>query len=548
MGCLALYAVVTKDDFGAYVMNRGLIVLLCLAVILTASRVAYAGVDYKGGGKPPDKGGYAQQNVNGVQSNGGVERGLMWTDGNGNGGTVDSGGSKIGFNIPKDYTIFSPPNKVKANGKEVEVWYQGSDGALYDKAMNRIKPETCEVVGIGEEEVEICTEEFLDELQEKLYDTLQAAVLAKKDEIVGNECRTKTEASHLVLRTKKTGSSNGGKYLVTLKSRYADMSKSAHSAPAGSLPGFMLSRYEVVADIHNHPPNEFGKDWFSVQDAISAWAGKRDKILYGCTSDVILWLHKEDGRVSQIVNDKGDEPATKWFVKNKHSGSLKVGERTYSIRKDYDYSSSVYDPEEWGTDEFVKFCNDKVNEASTECGGITGVEVGVRGWCNCGDNHGKRYIVGDMFCMYDKLKCDLAYTMCARCGCVVRPKDCVGNGLQIVDLSLYRELKRRNGGRLAWSDAFRPLKTRQSEIEAMPNGQIIVGGVCVCKETDPIKVGFTNKITGEFFVCCLCGRVREPDRNGDMPTGTTALSEMGLHEQAEKAGERIGNWLEGRSK
>ena len=174
-------------------------------------------------------------------------------------------------------------------------------------------------------------------------------------------------------------------------------------------------------------------------------------------------------------------------------------------------------------------------------------QVGVRGWCDCGDKHGKRYDVGDTFCICDKLKCDLAYTLCGRCGCAVRPKDCAGDGLQIVDLNLERELKRRSGGKLSWSDAFKPLKERQAEIEAMPNGRIIAGGACVCKEADPIKVGFTNKITGEFFVCCLCGRVREPDKNGDIPTGPTALSEMGLNDQARKAEERIDKWLNGRS-
>lgn len=171
-------------------------------------------------------------------------------------------------------------------------------------------------------------------------------------------------------------------------------------------------------------------------------------------------------------------------------------------------------------------------------------EVGVRGWCDCGDDHGKRYIVGDMFCMYDKLECDLAYTLCGRCGCVVRPKDCTGEGLQIVDVRLYKELKRKNGGKLAWLDAFGPLKARQSKIEAIPNGQVVVGELCTCKVADPISVGFTNKITGEFYVCCNCGRVREPDENGDVPSGPTALSEMGLNEQAEKESERIRNWLE----
>ena len=173
---------------------------------------------------------------------------------------------------------------------------------------------------------------------------------------------------------------------------------------------------------------------------------------------------------------------------------------------------------------------------------------GVRGWCDCGDDRGKRYIVGDMFCMYEKLECDLAYTLCGRCGCVVRPKDCAGEGLQIVDVRLYRELKQEKGGKLEWLDAVKPLRARQSKIEAIPNGQIVVEGRCVCKVADPINVGFTYKITGEFYVCCTCGRVREPDENGGVPNGPTALSEMGLNEQAEKESERILNWLgEGKS-
>ena len=169
--------------------------------------------------------------------------------------------------------------------------------------------------------------------------------------------------------------------------------------------------------------------------------------------------------------------------------------------------------------------------------------VGVRGWCICGEDHGKRYVVGDMFCMYSKLECDLAYTVCGRCGHAVHSKDCAGEGLQIVDVKLYKELKRRNGGKLAWLDAVDPLKARQSKLEAIPDGQIVVAGKCACREPDPIKVGFTNRETGEFFVCCLCGRVREPDENGDIPNGPTNLSEMGLDELANKASERILEWL-----
>ena len=106
-----------------------------------------------------------------------------------------------------------------------------------------------------------------------------------------------------------------------------------------------------------------------------------------------------------------------------------------------------------------------------------------------------------------------------------------------MDVKLYKELKQKNGGKLAWSDAFEPLKARQSKIESIPNGQIVVRGLCTCKVADPIKVGFTNKITEEFYVCCNCGRVREPDENGGVQNGPTALSEMGLNEQAEKESE-----------
>ena len=427
--------------------------LICCTFIIEALPVAVCGAvsygeavgkpkkfSYRGGSNIAEP---SERTSDAQRTNDESKQALAWADGDGDRGYVDEKGNahdndgrKIGIVVPPNYAIFKPPVKVKANGLDVDAWYQGTDGAIYDKNMNRIKPETCK--GTGEEEV--CTEDFLDDLQEKLYDTLQAAVLAKRNDIVGSECTTKTEASHLVLRTKATKSSSGGKYLVTLKSRFADKGKSAHSAPGGHLPYSMSSKYEVVADIHNHPPNNIGKDWFSVQDALSAWGGKIDAILYGCASDVFLWLHHDDGRVTQIVNERSDEPAIKWFVKNKSDGSWRVGEKSYSVPKGYDYSSSAYDPDEWGTDDFIKFYNRKYNSKaksdSIECGGVVGAEIGVYGWCDCGDDHGKRYIVGDMFCMYDKLKCDLAYTLCGRCGCVVCPKDCAGEGLQIMDVKL----------------------------------------------------------------------------------------------------------------
>ena len=76
-------------------MNRALTVLLCMFGVLTVFCVVNAGVGYKGGGKSPDKGGYAQQNVNGPQPEGRAQHGVV---------------------IPSSETIFSNEGRVITQG------------------------------------------------------------------------------------------------------------------------------------------------------------------------------------------------------------------------------------------------------------------------------------------------------------------------------------------------------------------------------------------------------------------------------------------------
>lgn len=454
-------------------MNHNLKEILCIVALLTAFLVAYAGVEYKGGGKPPDKGGYAQQDQMTLDEVEQIRESV-----------------KNGVCLERDVVANAPPEV-----REHVRGYQNGGGNLPASSEEALNNESCQPLDYGKS--------FLHDFNEKVADicnqspeTRSICYAAAFVEYIGGLPKgtvLNVDGEHNL----KIVCSNGEEYVFD---------KDGKIIPRGINEGtFNISDPE---DWVGHVQND-------IIAAILKLPDKSSLTQEECVKSLEEYIARERAREKKVKNIFAGKTSLK---EGTIKGVARASQRTNTV-------NDIQEPESIGSN-----------------------SVGVRGWCNCGDNHGKRYIVGDMFCMYDKLKCDLAYTMCARCGCVVRPKDCVGNGLQIVDLNLYRELKRRNGGRLAWSDAFRPLKTRQSEIEAMPNGQIIVGGVCVCKETDPIKVGFTNKITGEFFVCCLCGRVREPDRNGDMPTGTTALSEMGLHEQAEKAGERIGNWLEGRSK
>ncbi len=399
------------------------------------------------------------------------------------------------------------------------------------------------------------------------YSNAGTAAFAAAERFRGKECGIGVESSYIIYE-------KDGYYYLGTKAWYSNATKARGSAPVEYDQELISQGYNPVAVVHDHPNSK--TPWFSTGDAKGSKANELDCYVYTCNGarHGVLALDHNDGKVYEINPHTGmrtgigkTSPPVNLVRKSGSVGDKDPYQGVLSYQAFPGRNDKVVAAEGLSEIEIDSLCkkNDPLEEKvchadsvsvndlkATDVADANSVnlagEVGVRGWCDCGDHHGRRYIVGDMFCMYEKLECDLAYTLCGRCGCVVRPKDCAGKGLQIVDVRLYKELKQKRGRKLAWLDAFEPLKARQSKIEAIPNGQIVVGGLCACKVADPINVGFTNKISGEFYVCCNCGRVRAPDENGGIPNGPTALSEMGLNEQAERESERIRNWLgEGKS-
>jgi hypothetical protein len=192
-------------------------------------------------------------------------------------------------------------------------------------------------------------------------------------------------------------------------------------------------------------------------------------------------------------------------------------------------------------------------------------QVGVRGWCGCGDNHGKLYDVVDPFILMmcadkkdkspeaNKMLANLRYSyiLCAKCGKCRRPSarsnaaswDQVNwrHELVICDNILELQLFRAKG--LTSTQKMRLKLAPQEEfLKKIPDGGILFPGACACKVPDPVHVGplFSDY---EQYVCLICGHVRLPDATGNIPGGPTSLSSMGFDEQADAARKRLYQWL-----
>lgn len=175
----------------------------------------------------------------------------------------------------------------------------------------------------------------------------------------------------------------------------------------------------------------------------------------------------------------------------------------------------------------------------------TASNVGVRGWCGCGAEHGEIYGAGlkeeDNILIDGKLPLlgDFSYRLCGRCGKVLKPSRS-RQGAEIVDLRLERKYRDLVGRDISIKRYDALLKEAESKLLDIPDGGIVIHGTCGCRVPDPVRVGF---IDYEYHVCLLCGRVRLPDENGGVPCGPTALSQWGLEKQSERATKRVIEWL-----
>ena len=168
-------------------------------------------------------------------------------------------------------------------------------------------------------------------------------------------------------------------------------------------------------------------------------------------------------------------------------------------------------------------------------GGKTSAEdskVGVRGWCHCWDNeppgYGSLRRVGNGNEAEDKpetTRGDYSYRFCTRCGkCFSRRTAGDGAEADIIDLRVWEENHDKAGSTISVREYVALLSKAEDKLLQIPDGQIVIPGACHCKHPDPIRPGFYEDES--FYVCCFCGRVRLPGKDGDMPVGPTAWEAM----------------------
>ncbi|MGN0847959.1 MAG: hypothetical protein ACI4RA_11350, partial [Kiritimatiellia bacterium] len=170
---------------------------------------------------------------------------------------------------------------------------------------------------------------------------------------------------------------------------------------------------------------------------------------------------------------------------------------------------------------------------------------GVRGWCHCWENKkppigleeggvggvgGEAYILAAIFdprAIKTLFKAGetpyglYAYALCARCGrCFTTKKP--GEKFDVHDMGEITNW--RIWAKLQYSDsdsdsqAEKLLREARDELLKIPDGGVVIPGECHCKDPDPVSV---NVVGDKFYVCCLCGRVRLPDKTGGIPWGPT---------------------------
>ena len=403
---------------------------------------------------------------------------------------------------------------------------------------------------------------------------------------------SKTEMNFLVLQEKY----GEKRYFVDLKAWYTDEKRAKSTAPGHdfSVVNFDRGKYKVVADIHNHPDDreelweEFLKKnsdperspmtaswffilkkdnieemkkqykefkqvgWFSRMDAISAKGSKIDSVVYLQATGNFLRLRSSDGRVTKIDDDISIDFPWRTERRFEYTFTTTSGELTlpffpekFNGKDDH----SPYDPNEWGAL--------PVKDGIKPCSGISiRLELmGVRGWCKC-DPHerGVVYHVGEGVHTRNRLILigDYEYSLCSRCGRVIKPSGPEGNDHGIIDQRIaqkFEKLRQRRSMKTSQIEALNEqmdgqLRQANEKLLSIPDGSVIAPGLCKCQIPDPIQVGWGITDEDDFYVCNFCGRIREPDSTGGIALGPTKLHEMGLMNQENKMWKRISQLAE----
>ena len=131
-----------------------------------------------------------------------------------------------------------------------------------------------------------------------------------------------------------------------------------------------------------------------------------------------------------------------------------------------------------------KQISDTSREGEVEKKPLSDSQIGVRGWCKC--KHSDSHAVG-MPPMGRYM-----YSICRKCGKVQKGEDGY-QGMMIVDFSVSA-----NG-----SDQEK-LKAAQAKLFAIPDGQVVIPGKCVCPEA---KGASEIVQAGDILVHATCGKI-----------------------------------------
>jgi len=162
-------------------------------------------------------------------------------------------------------------------------------------------------------------------------------------------------------------------------------------------------------------------------------------------------------------------------------------------------------------------------------------EVGVRGWCDCGANHGKICFMGEGAYSSDGTNIgggDYIYKLCGKCAKLFKPSRSRDEA-EIIDLRIERKYKKFVGTeRMPTHKYLSLLKQAENKLLDIPDGEIVIHGICTCKEPDPIVFSYASYAyvkagKQNLAVCCSCGK-EYVSADGSVPCGPTAKREMGL--------------------
>ncbi len=233
---------------------------------------------------------------------------------------------------------------------------------------------------------------------------------------------------------------------------------------------------------------------------------------FGDSSYLGHWRNQKQGRYDAFTEE--------FYANNlKIHQSGRTSRKLPALDRDPQCGKEVQLEDQVCRDEKATFVDDSKTMDVADANKVdSSVGIGVRGWCRCGGKKDKGCCCGyGAILGASATDCPYVYTLCKRCGKCVRDPD------NLFDVKVEVALQKAKN--MTTSQFLAERKKAQARLLAIPDGQIVIPGKCVCEKPDVIKAGSLDG--KEFYVCLLCGRCYVPVNN-TVPIGPTARSEMGL--------------------